>query len=104
MLLVSRRVLLFTLNLYLSNRSFLINLRNNDSQTASICCGVPQGSILGPLLFLTYVNDMSQAVKCNLFLYADESCLVCQHKNINEIQKELNEDFLIYIIGLWIIR
>ena len=104
MLLVSRRVLLFTLNLYLSNRSFLINLRNNDSQPASISCGVPQGSILGPLLFLTYVNDMSQAVKCNLFLYADESCLVCQYKNINEIQKELNEDFLIYIIGLWIIR
>ena len=36
---------------------------------------------------------MSQAVKCDLFLYADDSCIVCQHKDINEIQKHLNEDF-----------
>ena len=36
---------------------------------------------------------MSQAVKCDLFLYADDSCIVCQHKDINEIQKNLNEDF-----------
>ena len=36
---------------------------------------------------------MSQAVKCNLFVYADDTCLVVQHKDINEIQKKLNEDF-----------
>ena len=36
---------------------------------------------------------MSQAVKCDLFLYADDSCLVCQHKDINEIGKQLNVDF-----------
>ena len=36
---------------------------------------------------------MSQAVKCNLFLYADDTCLVCQHKDINEIEKQLNKDF-----------
>ena len=36
---------------------------------------------------------MSQAVKCHLFLYADDSCLVCQHKDINEIEKQLNVDF-----------
>ena len=36
---------------------------------------------------------MSQAVKCDLFLYTDDSCLVCQHKDINKIQKYLNEDF-----------
>ena len=65
---------------YLSNRSFKVNLGNNFS-------------ILGPLLFLIYVNDMSQAVKCDLFLYADDSCLVCQHKDTNEIEKQLNVDF-----------
>ena len=77
-------------NSYLSNRSFKVNLGNNFCQPASVSCGVPQGSILGPLLFLIYVNDMSQAVKCDLFLYVDDSCLVCQHKDINKIEKQLN--------------
>ena len=62
---------------YLSNRSFLVNLGINFSQPASVSCGVPQGSILGPLLFLLYVSDMSQAVKCHLFLYADDSLICC---------------------------
>ena len=78
---------------YLSNRSFLVNLGNNFSQPTSVSCSVPQGSILGPLLFLIYVSDMSQAVKCDLFLYADDTCLVCQHKDINKIENQLNEDF-----------
>ena len=47
-------------------------------------CSVPQGSILGPLLFLIYVNDMSQAVECNLYLYADDSGLLVQHKSVNK--------------------
>ena len=65
---------------YLSNRSFLVNLGNSFSQPASVSCGVTQSSILGRLLFSIYVNDMSQAVKCHLFLYTDDSCLVCQKK------------------------
>ena len=36
---------------------------------------------------------MSQAVICNLFLYADDTCLACQHKDINKIEKQLNKDF-----------
>ena len=36
---------------------------------------------------------MSQAVKYNLFLYADDTCLVCQHNDINETEKQLNIDF-----------
>ena len=36
---------------------------------------------------------MPQAVKCDLFLYADDTCLVCQHKDINKIENQLNEDF-----------
>ena len=74
---------------YLTNRTFLVNLGNVFSQPACASSGVPQGFILGPLLFLIYINDMPQAVKCNLFLYADDTCLVCQHKDINEIEKLL---------------
>ena len=51
----------------------------------SMTCGIPQGSILGSLLFLLYVNDMPQTVKCDLFLYADDTCLLFQHENLKGI-------------------
>ena len=78
---------------YLINKTFLVNFGNAFSQPACVSSGVPQGSILGPLLFLIYINHMSQAVKCNVFLYADDTCLVSQHKDINETEKQLNENF-----------
>ena len=71
---------------YLINRTFLVNLGNAFYQPACVPSGAPQGSIIGPLLFLIYINDMSQAVKRNLFLYTDHTCIVCQHKDVNEIE------------------
>ena len=59
---------------YLSNRKFTVNIENSFSEVSSISCGLPQGSILGSLLFLIYVNHMPMSVKCNLFLYADDIC------------------------------
>ena len=61
---------------YHSNLLFRVNLENHYSDPSNITCGVPQGSILGPLLFLIHVNDMPQAVKSNLFLYSADSYLV----------------------------
>ena len=67
---------------YLSGRTFKVNIDKKFSDPGNLTCGVPQGSILGPLLFLLYVNDMSQAVKCDLLLYADDTCLTFQHENV----------------------
>ena len=78
---------------YLSDRSFCVSVGKTLSDHAGITCGVPQGSILGPLLFLIYVNDMDQAVTCDLLLYADDSCLLFQHKNVKEIEKVLSMNF-----------
>ena len=69
-------------------------MENANSSKASITCGVPQGSILGPLLFLIYINDMPQAVDSELLLYADDICLVFQHRNIKTIEEHLSRDFL----------
>ena len=78
---------------YLPERIFLVNIENKLSDFGEISCGAPQGSILGPFLFLIYVNDMPQAVTSTLLLYADDSCILCQHKDVAQIEKRLNEDF-----------
>ena len=60
-------------------------------------------SVLAPIRLLIYVNDMSQAVKSNLFWYADDSCLVVQGKDVIEIEKQLNETLQTSVDVLWII-
>ena len=78
---------------YLTNRCFIVNVGNDFSSPGKLLCGVPQGSILGPLLFLLYVNDMPQAVNSDLLLYADDTCLIYTGKDINTIEEQLNTDF-----------
>ena len=51
---------------YLSNRKFKVYIKKTFSEPGNLLCGVLQGSILGPLLFLLYINHMSQAVDCEL--------------------------------------
>ena len=57
---------------YLSERKFKININTIYSSPSNLICGTPQGSILGPLLFLLYVNDLPQAVVSDSLLYADD--------------------------------
>ena len=78
---------------YLVQRHFAVEAANQVSKFVNISCGVPQGSILYPLLFLIYVNDMSETVECDLYVYADDSCLLFQHKIVTEIKKQLTKDF-----------
>ena len=76
----------------LSERIFFISIENQFSDYERKSCGVPQGLILGPLLFLHYVNGMPQVVNPNFFLYADDLCLMFLHKDVEEIEKVLNND------------
>ena len=53
----------------------------------------PQSSILGPLLFLLYVNNMHGTISCEMLLYADDTCLVFQAKDLDTISDKLNTEF-----------
>ena len=75
------------------NKKFKIHLKNTFPETGNLLCGIPQRSILGPLLFLLYINDMPQAVDCELFLYAYDTCLIFLHKDITEIETTLNKNY-----------
>ena len=75
---------------YLSGREQLVSIADKRSDFRTVSCGVPQGSILGPLLFLIYVNDMKAAVKCKLLLYADDSALLVSGKDVSEVERTLS--------------
>ena len=87
-------------NSYLSNRSHFIDIKGTLSDQGEVTCGVPQGSILGPLLFLIYVNDMDSTVDCHLLLCADDSALLIRGENIN-IEQQLSEELT--KLNVWLI-
>ena len=78
---------------YLSNRYQSVSLNGEKSKKLKISCGVPQGSVLGPLLFLIYINDMNMALnKSVVHHFADDTNLLSSSKNLNALRKTLNED------------
>jgi hypothetical protein len=77
---------------YLSNRKQIVNINGIESDPLDISCGVPQGSILGPLLFLCYVNDMPNSVNCMMLQYADDSALIYSDKDPEKIGNILSKN------------
>ena len=80
---------------YLSNRTQYVELDNVKSDPMKISCGVPQGSILGPLLFIIYLNDLpSVTKKLKTLIYADDTTLFATLNNTNfaTIEKKINNE------------
>ena len=78
---------------YLSNRNQYVSINGFDSSLAAINCGVPQGSVLGPLLFLLYINDLNHTVKfCKVHHFADDTNPLCMSNSIKKLNKLVNAD------------
>ena len=78
---------------YLSKRTQCTRFSDYTSKEEEITAGVPQGSILGPLLFICFSNDIYNSLedKCTAFSYADDSQLIVTGKNQKELIKKIEE-------------
>ena len=73
---------------YLTNRKQFVSINGFQSNEVIMEFGVPQGSILGPLLFLIYINDLNNATKfCTTRLFADDTSLLIKNKNLKQLKK-----------------
>ena len=80
---------------YLSNRQQYVHFKDTDSSKRHITHSVPQGSILGPLLFNLYINDIINSVnKLKLILYADDSCFFNSHTNLHTLIENINNELI----------
>jgi len=78
---------------YLHNRTQYVQYNNKTSTTTTMQCGVPQGSVLGPLLFIIYTNDLPNCLSnCKAILFADDTTLYLSSSNIEQLYISTNID------------
>ena len=76
---------------YLNNRKQFVSINGNSSSLLDIKCGVPQGSVLGPLLFLLYINDLPNISKIlNFYLFADDTNIYHESNSLDELERVIN--------------
>ena len=80
-------------NAYLTDRSQSVVVNGSTSEPQPILFGVPQGSLIGPLLFIIYINDLpSVESHCKIQLYADDTLLYVSSSSVTDIEFMLSED------------
>ena len=96
-----RGIPLLLLENYLNNREQVTNVNNFKSSKLHINVGVPQGSCLGPLLFLIYINDMHLCTSLKIRLFADDACVSFSHENPIYLENKINTELV--KIDSWLI-
>ena len=80
-------------NSYLTDRKQYVSINGFNSKTVVTKFGVPQGSVLGPLLFLIYINDLYNAIKFSVVHhFADDTNLLLSNESLKKINKQINID------------
>ena len=77
---------------FLRNRQQYVSLHTAQSHKMYITCGVPQGLVLGPLLFTLYINDIANFTSSTPRLFADDTCLILLHKNLPDLNVKINTE------------
>ena len=81
---------------YSENRKQFCRIGGTSSDVKGILCRVLQGSCLGPLLFLIYINDLPLSLqKSQVIMYANDTAIPLSSKSIDDIQNDLNLDLLL---------
>jgi len=84
--------LLNLLSSYLSGRSQIIRINDSFLNACYTNCGVPQGSVLGPLLFVMYVNDIAESIESSITLFADDTTLLFSSRCPLHLHQVLTRD------------
>ena len=88
-----RGIALSLLESYLTNREQFVHVNDTDSNLLTNSYGVPQGSVLGPLLFLIYINDLHKVIKhSSTTHFADDTNLLYPHSSLKSLNKHINHD------------
>ena len=87
-----RGVAYYLIHSYLHNRQQLVSNNQSKSDLKLTHCGGPQGSSLGPLFFLVYMNDLNFALKSQPRLFADDTCLIVKGLNPEQLQIKINSE------------
>ena len=88
-----RGIALEWFRIYLADRTQYVNYKNVNSDIRNITCGVPQGSVLGPLLFIIYTNDLPRSIKtAKSILFADDTTVYVSSSSLTEVVKVINHD------------
>ena len=77
---------------YLENRKQVVVVENTKSDIKNVQAGVPQGSKLGPLVWLVYIQDILENLESEVLLFADDTCLFASAEDPSETAKILNRD------------
>ena len=87
---------------YLTNRKQYVSLNGESSELKQIACGVPQGSCLGPLLFLLYINDLPNISEVlHFYLFADDTNIYYEADNMEKLETVINKE--LRKLGTWLI-